>query len=183
MKSPLGLKRGAVHLETYNPVWHEIFEEEKLALRQILGDKFIAAEHVGSTAIPGIKAKPILDLMIAIRNLDDWEWIQEPLTRLGYEFRRDSREEQGHILFVKGPEENRTHYLKVAELDSDFWAEHVLFRDYLLRNPKYIAEYQSIKEQLLDEHKGNREPYTKGKEKFIRKILDLAGFRKKQLNH
>ncbi len=183
MKSPLGLKRGSVLLEKHNPIWYEIFEAEKLALRQVLGDKFIAAEHVGSTAIPGIKAKPILDLMIAIQNLDDWEWIQEPLSKLGYEFRRDSRKEQGHILFVKGPEENRTHYLKVAELDSDFWTEHILFRDYLLHNPKYIAEYQSIKEQLLDEHKGNREPYTKGKEKFIRKILDLSGFKEKQLNH
>ncbi len=175
MKSPLGLKRGEVSLEIYNPVWHEIFEAEKSALRQVLGDKFIAAEHVGSTAIPGIKAKPILDMMVAIRSLDDWEWIQEPLSKLGYEFRRDNRNEQGHILFVKGPEENRTHYLKVAELDSDFWTEHVLFRDYLLRNPEYIAEYQKIKEQLLDEHKGNREPYTKGKEEFIRKILGLAG--------
>ena len=178
MTSPLGLKRGAVRLETYNPVWHEIFEAEKSALRQILGDKFIAVEHVGSTAIPGIKAKPILDLMVAIHNLDEWEWIKEPLAKLGYEFRRDNRKEQGHILFVKGPEENRTHYLKVAELDSDFWKEHIFFRDYLLRNPKYIAEYQRVKGQLLFEHKGNRELYTKGKEEFIRKILALARFKK-----
>lgn len=177
MNSPLGLQRGTVRLAVYNPKWRGLFEAEKTALKQVLGDKFIAAEHVGSTAIPGLKAKPILDLMLAIDNLEDWEWIKEPLAELEYEFRRDLRQEQGHILFVKGPEENRTHYLKVTELNSDFWNEHILFRDYLINNPQYREEYQNLKEKLFDAHAGNREPYTKGKQEFIRKILRLAGFK------
>ena len=172
----LGLQRGIVRLEPYNPEWQKLFQSEKLALQKVLGDKFMAAEHVGSTAIPGIKAKPILDLMLAIQDLNDWEWLKEPLAELGYEFRRDFRSEQGHILFVKGPEENRTHYLKITELNSDFWTEHILFRDYLINNPQYRVEYQNLKEKLFDAHSGNREPYTKGKEEFVRKILKLAGF-------
>lgn len=120
MKPSLGLQRGTVKLEPYNPEWQKLFEAEKSALQKVLGDKFIAAEHIGSTAIPGIKAKPILDLMLAIPGLNDWEWLKEPLAKLGYEFRRDFRSEQGHVLFVKGPEENRTHYLKITEFDSDF---------------------------------------------------------------
>lgn len=107
--SSLGLQRGIVRLEPHNPEWRELFETEKSALQKILGEKFIAAEHVGSTAIPDLKAKPILDLMLAISNLNDWERLKEPLAKLGYEFRRDFRQKQGHILFVKGPEENRTH--------------------------------------------------------------------------
>jgi len=104
MESILGLQRGTVKLAPYNPKWRELFEVEKLALKEVLGDKFIAAEHVGSTAIPGLKAKPILDLMLAIESLENWEWIKEPLAKLGYEFRRDLRQEQGHVLFIKGPE-------------------------------------------------------------------------------
>jgi len=172
----LGLQRGIVRLEPHNPEWRQLFDLEKSALQKVLGDKFIAAEHVGSTAIPDLKAKPILDLMLAIPNLDDWEWLKEPLTKLGYEFRRDFRTEQGHVLFVKGPEENRTHYLKITELNSDFWTEHILFRDYLVNNPQYREEYQKLKENLFDTHGGNRELYTKGKEEFVRKVLKLVGF-------
>ena len=177
MKPPLGLQRGIVKLEPYNPEWQKLFEAEKSALQRVLGEKFIAAEHVGSTAIPGLKAKPILDFMLAIPDLNDWEWLKEPLAELGYEFRRDFRSEQGHILFVKGREENRTHYLKITELNSDFWTEHILFRDYLINNPQYREEYQKLKENLFDAHNGNREPYTKGKEEFVRKILKLAEYK------
>lgn len=181
MTSSLGLQRGTVRLEPYNPEWRELFEREKSALKEVLGDKFIAAEHVGSTAIPGMKAKPILDLMLAISDLENWEWVKEPLAKLSYEFRRDFRKEQGHILFVKGSEENRTHYLKITEPNSDFWTEHILFRDYLVNNAQYCEEYQNLKEKLFDTHAGNREPYTKGKEEFVRKILKLAGFKGKIL--
>ena len=181
MNTHLGLQRGTVRLEPYNPQWPKLFETEKSALKKVLGDKFIAAEHVGSTAIPAIKAKPILDLMLAIPDLENWQWIKELLAKLDYEFRRDFRKEQGHILFVKGPEENRTHYLKIAELNSDFWMEHILFRDYLINNSQYREEYQNLKEKLFDAHSGNREPYTKGKEEFVRKILKLAGYKGKIL--
>ena len=182
MKSSLGLQRGTVRLEPYNsPEWKKLFKAEKSALKEVLGDRFIATEHVGSTAIPGIKAKPILDLMLAIPDLENWKWVQEPLSKLGYEFRRDFREEQGHILFVKGLEENRTHYLKITEPNSDFWTEHILFRDYLINNPQYREEYQNLKEKLFNAHAGNREPYTKGKEDFVRKILKLARFEGKIL--
>lgn len=181
MNLPLGLQRGTVKLEPYNPEWQKLFGTEKSALKKVLSEKFIAAEHVGSTAIPGMKAKPILDLMLAIPDLENWEWVKEPLAKLGYEFRRDFRSEQGHILFVKGSEENRTHYLKITELNSDFWTEHILFRDYLVNNAQYREEYQNLKEKLFDEHAGNREPYTKGKEEFVRKILKLAGFKGKIL--
>lgn len=181
MKPPLGLQRGIVRLEPHNPEWEKIFEAEKLALKEILGDRFISAEHVGSTAIPGLKAKPILDLMLAIPDLESWGWVKEPLSKLGYEFRRDFRKGQEHILFVKGPEKNRTHYLKITELNSNFWTEHILFRDYLVDNPRYREEYQNLKEKLFDTHGGNREPYTKGKEEFVRKILSLAGFKGKIL--
>lgn len=88
----LGLQRGIVRLEPYNSEWQKLFDVEKSALQKVLGEEFITAEHVGSTAIPDLKAKPILDLMLAIPDLNDWEWLKKPLAKLGYEFRRDFRQ-------------------------------------------------------------------------------------------
>lgn len=181
MTSTLGLQRNTVRLEPYSTEWQKFFEIEKLTLQKVLNDKFIYAEHIGSTAIPDLKAKPILDLMLAIPDLNDWEWLKEPLAKLGYEFRRDFIKEKGHIFFVKGSEENRTHYLKITELNSDFWMENILFRNYLINNSQYREEYQKLKENLLETHMGNREPYTKGKEEFVRKVLELAGYKGKIL--
>ena len=100
--SALGLQRGIVRLESHNPEWRKLFELEKSALQKVLGDKFIAAEHVGSTAIPDLKAKPILDLMLAIPNLNDWEWLKEPLAKLGYEFFHGRFNIHGFEGFFKG---------------------------------------------------------------------------------
>lgn len=170
----LGLKRGAVTLLPHNPEWLEEFEREKKNILYIIGEKIIDIEHIGSTAIPNIKAKPILDLMIGIKSLDEWAALQPHLETLKYEFRKDLREEQGHILFVKGPENNRTHYLKVTEFGSPFWNKQLLFRDYLLNNPTYAKEYQDLKERLLKRSENDRGTYTSGKTEFIEKILKLA---------
>jgi GrpB-like predicted nucleotidyltransferase (UPF0157 family) len=172
----LGLQRKSVRLDSYDPDWVKFFEKEKDSFKKVLGDKFIAAEHIGSTAIPGIKAKPILDLMLAIDSLDDWEWLRPLLNQLNYGFRQDYRKNQEHILFVKGPENNRTHYLKVAEFNSDFWREHIIFRDYLIQNPVLRLKYQSLKEDLAKTHPDDRAFYTMGKAKFIKNVLEQTGY-------
>jgi len=172
----LGLQRGIVRLSDHDAAWSDIFNAEKAELREVFGNKILGVEHVGSTAIPGVKAKPILDLMVAIQSLDNWKECEENLQKLGYQFRADNRELQDHILFVKGPEEKRTHYLKLAELNSDFWSEHILFRDFLITHPKYRQEYEDLKILLLQKYQDNRKPYTDGKKDFIKKVLKLAGY-------
>lgn len=176
MDSKLGLKRGTVQLSEYQPEWRDAFGQEELNLATVLGNLSLGVEHIGSTAIPGMKAKPILDLMVAVPSLDRWEQYEKPLETLSYQFMRDMREDQQHVLFVKGSEENRTHYLKLTEYDSDFWKEHLIFRDFLVEHPEYAREYESLKESLLNEHKGDRKPYTQGKAVFIEKMLRLAGY-------
>ncbi|MDO8561273.1 MAG: GrpB family protein [bacterium] len=177
----LGLQIDTVKLSDHDDSWHEIFLSEKEKLQEILGDKVEGIEHVGSTAIKGIKAKPILDLMVGVKTLGEPEEYTSDLQKLGYEFRRDFRSNQQHILFVKGPEENRTHYLKLTFIDSDFWREHILFRNFLNVNPQYAKEYENLKIKLLEEYGGERGPYTAGKNKFIKKILGLAGYQRKDL--
>lgn len=173
----LGLKIETVRLVPHDESWKEIFLAEKAELKKILGDKVLGIEHVGSTAITGIKAKPVLDLMVGVKTLGEPEEYTADLEKLGYIFQKDNRKDQGDILFVKGPEEGRTHYLKVTAFGSDFWEEHLVFRDFLIQHPEYAKQYEELKLKLLEEHKGTRIPYTKGKDSFIKNILKLAGYK------
>jgi len=170
----LGLQRGQVKLVPYNPEWADLFELEKNAIKQAFREKILGIEHIGSTAIPGMIAKPILDFMIAVDSLDEYELYTQELEKLGYQFRRDERSELEHILYVKGPEEKRTHYLKLTTLDSEFWKDHILFRDYLIEHPERAKKYSDLKQKLLEKHGGERENYTKEKENYINETLELA---------
>jgi len=173
-RGSLGLKRGAVELSEYDSLWHEEFLLEKKSLEEALESKMLKVEHIGSTAVPNIKAKPVLDLMVGVPSLEKWEEFKEPLKKLGYEFRKDFKDSLEHILFVKGPEENRTHYLKLTEITSNFWKEHLLFRDLLVNNPELRKEYENIKESLLKKYPNDRGLYSEGKKEFIEKALGLG---------
>ncbi len=170
----LGLQRGKVKLVEYSPKWKELFDVEKIAIIEMLGEEAISVEHVGSTSIPGMIAKPILDVMVAVDSIDDYEHFTPLLKKLGYQFMRDNRDNQEHVLYVKGGEEKRTHYLKFTNQDSRFWKEHVLFRDYLVSHPERAIEYKELKQDLLEKFKEEREKYTVGNEQFILEILRLA---------
>jgi len=146
-------------------------------LQDILGDKFIAAEGVESAVIRGTKPKPILDLILAIEHLEDWEWLKGPIVKLGYEVPRDLRQEKGRVLSVKGLQETRPHCPGITELNSDFWIGRILLRDYLTNSPQYRAEYRSLKAESFQAHNANREPYTRGREKLVRKTLKSAGYK------
>lgn len=170
----LGLNRLNVELSEYNPAWKQAFLEEEQALAEVLGKNVVGIEHIGSTAIPGISAKPILDLMVAVDSIKDYQKFHQVLEKIGYTFRRDFRDKQQHILYVKGPESNRTHYLKLTTKDSKFWNECLLFRNYLISNPDMAREYHQLKLKLQKEHNADRSAYTKGKSEFIAKVLQQA---------
>ena len=170
----LGLGKDNVELSKYHPGWKKAFEETKKAIQKELGNKVLGVEHIGSTAIPGMSAKPILDLMVAVNSIDNYEEYVTPLNKLGYEFRRDNRIRQDHILFSKGPANFRTQYLKLTQKSSQFWKESILFRDYTINHPDIAKEYQELKEKLQASHSSNREAYTEAKAGFIQRILKLA---------
>jgi len=170
----LGLERGKVQLAPYDPEWATYFNTEADQIKTLLGKKLLGIEHIGSTSIPGMDAKPILDLMVAVNSIDDYAEYIEQLQKLGYSFRQDNRNEQEHILFVKGPEEKRTHYLKLTTPDSNFWREHVLFRDYLIHHPNRAEEYRLLKHDLLNKFANERSKYTEDKADFIKETIILA---------
>lgn len=172
----LGLARNVVRLTPYDPTWVDAFLSEKRRIEGVFGNDVLGIEHIGSTAIPGMEAKSILDLMIAISSIEgEASDAILRLEKLGYALRRDNRSEQGHILFVKGSEENRTHYLKLTTRNSAFWHECILFRDYLIQHPERAEEYRRLKRYLLERYGDDRARYTKEKESFIKEMIRIAG--------
>ena len=167
------MKRGTVRLVPHIENWHQLFEEEKARLQSAIGENVFAIEHIGSTSICGISAKPILDIAVAVEKYADGEKCIKPLDDLGYEY-RGAHGIAGRHYFVKG--ELRTHHLHLVEINSDFWRSHLLFRDYLRENPTIAKEYDNLKKDLAKKYAENRDAYLEGKAGFIENVLSAAGF-------
>ncbi|MBU1178210.1 GrpB family protein [Patescibacteria group bacterium] len=170
----LGLKRGTVKLASAHDEWALVFAEEKKLLADTFKDRMVAIEHVGSTAIPGVPAKPIIDIRMAVSPLDDSiiEGFIEPLRGLGYSYRHKFPD---RYFFAKGPEENRTHHLSIVLAGSESgWQDSILFRDYLRKNKLAREEYTALKEKLAEQFAEDRAAYTEAKKEFITKIIKLS---------
>ncbi len=169
----IGLKRGVVKLSKYDPEWKTLFEEESNKLLTVASDYLEDVQHIGSTAIPGIVSKPIIDILAAINSLSNISKIIKPLEQLDYIHRGEQGIPNRH-LFVKGGEDYRTHHLHVVEKEHSEWPKHILFRDYLRSHPLEAQEYSKLKQDLLKKYEFDREQYTDSKSDFIKKILEKA---------
>lgn len=169
----VGLPRGTVLVVAYRPEWKTLFEEEAARLRALLGAAALSVEHVGSTAVEGMDAKPLIDLLVGVRDLGEARgWIPE-LEAHGYEFRPDE-DIPDRLFFAKGPRAWRTHHLSLAEPSSGFYTKHLRFRDYLRAHPAACEAYRALKHGLAREFPTDRASYTEGKRAFIEHILELA---------
>lgn len=169
----VGLERGTVELEPHDPAWREAYEAEVDRLESIAGDRFLGYEHVGSTAIEGIPAKPVIDLLALVADLETAREVVPTLEDHGYEHRPDG-DVSGRVFLAKGPRSNRTHYLSVAEQGSRFHRETVAFREYLRDHPAVADEYAALKRELAAAHPDDRDAYTAAKGEFVERILDRA---------
>lgn len=166
----LGLKRGTVQVVPYDPRWPEYFEAEKRQLQKALGDKIGEIEHIGSTSVPGLAAKPLIDMIVAVDDLSIYKQLVKPLKTLGYEFMPE-RVFEDRVFFPKGPREKRTHHLSLVIMGSEGWRQPIQFRNYLRGNPEARKDYQKIKEELARKFPDHREGYTKAKRDFIASCL------------
>lgn len=171
MTNEIGLKRGTVQVVTYNSAWPQLFAKEKQSLLAALGNIIHAIEHVGSTSVPGLSAKPIIDMIASVDSLEVYKELAKPLELLGYEFMPE-RVFSDRVFFPKGPRENRTHHLSLVLKDSPGWHDPIRFRDYLIANPIVREEYQKLKLELADKYPNDRASYTKAKEATIQGIMD-----------
>jgi GrpB-like predicted nucleotidyltransferase (UPF0157 family) len=167
----LGLAQGEVTLMPYNALWPVLFEQERRRIAGALQESFLEIQHVGSTAVPGLEAKPILDIAVAIEEFEQGFELVERLTALGYEFKGEYGIAGRHF-FTLG--NLTTHHLHMVERRSDFWHEHLLFRDQLRACEEDRIRYQALKRELAERHRTNRDSYTDGKTAFICEVLERA---------
>ncbi len=173
MPDALGLERATVTLRPYDGRWAELFRLERLRLQTALGDDILAIEHIGSTSVPGLTAKPILDMGVAVERFEAAFALVPRLEELGYTFRGEQGIPRRHY-FVQGSDQNRTHHLHLLEQSNPEWRDLLLFRDRLRAQPETIRAYEALKRQLAERYPNDRVAYTNGKVEFVRTVLDRA---------
>lgn len=146
------------------------FEEERLGIAIALKRAAGAIEHIGSTAIPAIKGKATIDILVGLRALPLSAAVA-PLVELGYEYVEGAGNEER--LFFRRPQ--RTHHVHVVLHDGMEWRRHVIFRDWLNLHPEMAKEYEALKEDLAKRFAADRVAYAEGKSAFVARVLDAAG--------
>jgi GrpB-like predicted nucleotidyltransferase (UPF0157 family) len=170
----LGVDRKTVLIVPYDPEWNELFKSEADLLRNAVSELAVAIEHIGSTAVPGLAAKPIVDIVLAVRTSIDAQKCVPLVKEIGYEYKGEAGIPGRHY-FRKGGPDVSTHHLHVVEANRELWRSHLLFRDYLRTHPDAIGEYAALKHKLAIMFKDDRPAYTEAKSDFIRDILNKAG--------
>jgi len=170
----LGCERHLVRLVPHQVTWADLFQQEAEQLRAALGDRVVRIEHVGSTSIPGVDAKPILDIVVAVRNMAEVAAFEQAVRPLGY-IHQAENDQPGRLYFPKRlPDDRSTHHLNITELGTECWFTHVAFRDYLRDHPEAREEYRKLKLDLARRHLRDRAAYQEGKGAFIERILLVA---------
>ena len=168
---PLGLNQNELRLSPYRDEWPALFETEKKILVSAIGDRVRDIQHVGSTSVPGMRAKPILDIAIAVEEFEAATVCVEPLIGLGYTYRGENGIPRRHY-FQKG--EPCTHHIHMVEETSEEWTKLVLFRDFL-RSDRNVAEaYGRLKTALVDSLARDRKAYLAAKAEFITEAIKEA---------
>ena len=159
-----------VLLVDYDPAWPAAFESERGHLATVLGEWLTGTiEHIGSTAVPGLRAKPVLDIMAGVESLEASRPAFQAVSRLEYVY-YPYRPDVMHW-FCKPSPAHRTHHLHLVPLGSALWNERILFREALRRDPALAAEYAELKTLLADRYRHDREAYTEAKSAFVVRAL------------
>ena len=165
----IGLARGEVKIAAHDASWAQAFALEKELLEQIFGKNVVAIEHIGSTAVPGLSAKPIIDIEVGIARFADWPKLVPLAEKAGYIFMPD-RVFVDYIFMPKGSDDCRTHYLHITEYGSQEWYNVIHFRDILRTHTDVRKQYSTLKQSLAQTHP-KRADYTAAKTEFIKHTL------------
>jgi GrpB-like predicted nucleotidyltransferase (UPF0157 family) len=171
MTLTLGLAAGEVRLREAHEAWARAFELERATILEAIGQHVLDVQHVGSTAIPGVPAKPILDILVGVADFEEAKVCVAPLERAGYLFRNEHGIPRRHY-FVKG--EPRTHHLHMIERDSEHWRSTVGFRDLLKQNPESARAYADAKKTLAAIYARDRAAYQRDKDEVVERLLRAA---------
>lgn len=169
----LGLKRGTVKLMPYDYEWKELYKKEEKLLYSLIGDYIADIQHVGSTSIEGLTAKPIMDIAVGVKSLKTAEDFKDILEGAGYKCRGDAGI-PGRVFFVKGNDDFQTHYLHIEVYKGPLWENHIYFRDYLCSDEKVKEQYLKLKKVLAEKYSDDRYAYTNEKNEFITAVMKKA---------
>lgn len=159
----------------YNPEWPALYQRERDRILPVINPLVKAVEHVGSTSVPGLGAKPIVDIMVGLYDESMLDSTVEPVVALGYTYyKRYEKDMPFRRHFSIGPPESSQKYnLHIVPYGHDFWMRHLLFRDYLRAHPEAAAAYEAFKRDLAPHYENSNE-YSDAKTEFILSIEALA---------
>ena len=179
----IGMKRGTVYLEPHQSEWERAAEETIRTLKSILGDIAADIQHIGSTSIKTISAKPIIDIAVAVKDFDSILSMREELRQNDIIYRFE--ESPGQLLFIMGDfeKDTRSHHIHAVLYGSDEWNNYINFRDYLNTHIAAAREYEAVKFRLAEQYPDDRIAYTDGKQEVINRLLEEARvWKSKQLS-
>lgn len=157
-----------VSLRPYDASWPDLFEAERQRLQTLFPGRFIDIQHIGSTAVPGLSAKPVVDILAGVESMSVVEELIGPLCQSSYATSAEFNDKlPDSRWFMRWADGHRTHHLHVAVHGSEFWTDRLRFRDALRASPVLAAEYRELKASLAELHREDREAYTEAKRKFI----------------
>jgi GrpB-like predicted nucleotidyltransferase (UPF0157 family) len=154
-----------VEVVAYNPAWQDAFQTERALLQAALGEVAVAIHHVGSTSVPGLAAKPIIDILLAVTDLAALDGKETALAALGYKAKGENGIPGRRYFHKGGPQ--RTHHAHAFTAGDPNLTRHLAFRDYLIAHADVTQEYAALKKRLAAAHKDDSKLYQTGKEDFI----------------
>lgn len=165
----LGVAKGEVVVQPYNKRWIKDFEKEKKYLLKILDVESQHIEHIGSTAVPNLSAKPIIDISVGFGDEKSLYNAAKILVSKGYFlFEREGRT----AVIRRDKKERGTHFIHLEILNSSIRNDRINFKNYLIKHPDAAKEYETLKTKLADQFAEDRTQYSSSKTDFIKKVLD-----------
>ncbi|MDV2582052.1 GrpB family protein [Alkalibacillus haloalkaliphilus] len=161
-----------IEVVPYQNSWPEMYEIEATKLKSLLSDEYIDIYHIGSTSVPGLKAKPIIDILMVVKAVEAVDLYNEQLINIGF-IPKGENGIEGRRFFIKGGD-NRSHHLHIFQTGSADIKRHIAFRDYLIHHPQMSGQYGDLKERLSRLDPYDSEAYVQGKEQMVQEIERLA---------
>ncbi|PKF44460.1 hypothetical protein CW664_10850 [Macrococcoides caseolyticum] len=161
-----------LEIAPYNPAWTNMFKNEAQALTEVLSAEIIGINHIGSTSVPNLYAKPIIDILITVKDISKLDNYNNMLAEMGYEAMGENGI-SGRRYFQKG-RDDRTHHLHVYEKGNQHVHRHLAFKDYLINHPNEVEDYGQLKLKLTNDNNTTIDEYIRGKNDFVQALEERA---------
>ena len=171
----IGLKRHTVRLADHNVLWADIADTACADIRRIASQLIVDVQHVGSMAVPGLPAKPIVDIAIAVSDQDHIEGLIDKMTKMAYIYRGEGRDSGGHLFIFESVPDVRAIHAHVVAHKGFQWENYLAFRDALRQDHAIRKEYAELKHRFCAQYPNSRKEYTAAKHDFIRGVLKAEG--------